>query len=424
MKSFYDTEQKIIEKVPSYSINWLTIIMLLLFAPVLMGIVIVKFPDVVEGTITLVTNQQPINLFLPKEGEIAFCKKDNENVHSGDIVARVVGNTPFESVLSLRDTLLKIEMSSSLYDSFFLLDCQPYLGELNVEYSNFLETLRLYKELEKDTLFIFNINQLKNKIKENERLLIFNEEEKKILESKINIAYNSFMTDSMLYINGSILLQTYQSSLINYYNCLENFIQISSQNESLNSSIKELYLKIEILRKEKQIQKDEAKLKLLTQFNNLLYSIEQWLLDNTVIAPINGTLEISKFVEDSHFIRTNVEIARVLPTQAELRGLIYFSSKGAGKVDNNSTIKIYPDDYSKFEDGYLIGKLTNVSSSAYTDQYGKSYYQADVIIDSKDQQYFATELNYRHNMTGTVEIIVEKKRLIFQIFSWLERLSS
>ena len=223
---------------------------------------------------------------------------------------------------------------------------------------------------------------------------------------------------------NSILQKIYDRSMLEYFNMLENQIRINSEKEGFEAAISNLRLQQKKLNSEKEITLGQVKAKAKAQFNNLLNSCEQWILNNAVVAPVKGILELSNFVENNHYLPANAEIGKILPQQTKLRGLMYFPSKGAGKVNLNSTLKIYPDDYPEFENGYLIGYIVNISASAYTNPNGNSFYQADVIIDPDNQPFFISNFSYRHNMSGKVEIILSNKRLLFQIFNWLDRLSA
>lgn len=413
---------KIIEEIPTKAIKIFSVIMVSFFMIVITGLFLIKQPDVIDGKIKIVATQQPVSLYSPREGEIAFCKPNLYNIEKGEVIAKIIHETPFESVLLLRDTLKSIQTNNDLLNRKSIINGNYYFGELNNTYSVFNELFEKYLELQTDSIYHLQKAKLFNKVSEIDLKIKSYQSEIDIAKKLLSLAAEKLKTDSVLYNKEAILKNSYDKSLINYYSELEKKRNLESNILILLSTKNELKIEINKLQEEKELNLNRVKQALFAQQNQLIYEVDKWMLNNAIISPVSGNLEISNFFENNQYVGKNTEIARILPSQNGLRGLVYYSNKGAGKIDLNSMLKIYLDDYPSFENGYFIGKLNKISSSAFTDHNGQSFYQAEVNIDLNDQPYFISEFNFQHNMSGRVEIMINKKRLIFQIFGWLDRI--
>jgi hypothetical protein len=192
--------QHIIERMPTRFGFWVSSIVLLLSTLMFAFGWLVRYPDVVNGVISINADSAPIKLIANTNGKLRLTStKSMDYVKEGMVIAYVENPTNPTSVIYI-DSLLKsynpniddvVDIRTKLPHSFSL-------GELNTKYYGFASALQEYTNYKQDKLFdkqSANLNAL------------LNEQKKAIntISKRVEMAKNSLRYAHKFYTRDSTL---------------------------------------------------------------------------------------------------------------------------------------------------------------------------------------------------------------------------
>lgn len=410
-----------IENIPHEKVNIFIAIVLLLCFIVLFGMLLINKPDIVEGNFRLVSTNQPYTLTAPSTGEIIIITKESCEVNINQSLA-YIKNTVSLDEISLLDSIINLNSYADIYKNINLLNSVEKLGELSQALGEFklalfnlcnLETDRIYHINRVQIYTILQSIQQSNKIKNN----LLNIEQK-----NLDIYNSEHQEYSILFSKNAIIKTNYNETHKNFLLQKERILQLQADIISLKQQEADAGSKLCLLELENKKNIENLNLAVINSLNILKANIESWKNTYLIRSPTNGLLEFSNFIETGHIVAKGMEVMKILPLDKTLKGLVYFPSQGANEIKNNSKVKLFLDSYSEFNDGYLVGNIYDISSSASINQEGVSFYWAKIEIDFNKQPFFKGQFRFVHDMTGKADIVVKDKRLILQIFNWLNNM--
>jgi len=410
---------KYVKEISSRNINTLYISITALCLLFFVGAIFIKYPDYVTANVRLITDYQPFDLKAPTSGKILFLN-NNKFVHADEILAYVDNPADFEAIQQLKHLLEKF--SGNNFPSLLITANINELGEISYEYEKLNELIFLLNEELHDPAFKTNIQKneiLKKLISEQiatkKRIAVFQKQ-------KLNISFENYETDSILFAQEAILRDKFQSSYASYLSNSENYYSLVFDNINLEVQLHNLIYQDKLLKQEKEKNLRTLKMQCQNQVNTILSTINAWETKYLIKSPISGSLEIQNFVENKQLVTQGEKIFKILPEVGELKGIINISNNGAGNISTMSPVKIFLDDYPGSENGYLVGSILTLSASTQVSDNGIASYEGVLNIDKNNQPYFSNHFNFQHNMTGTAKILTSDKRLIFQIIGWLDKM--
>lgn len=185
-------------------------------------------------------------------------------------------------------------------------------------------------------------------------------------------------------------------------------MQISENNNLLAR------LDVEQNEKERQLHLD-----ILTSYHDLCDNITAWEQRYVLKAPVEGKLEYLKFIADNQYIQAGEELFGIIPQKSKMVGQVLLPSSGAGKINIGDKVTIKLDDYPYMEYGSVEGIVKNISlipQARQTEKNPINTYMVVVELPRELTTNYSQKLQFKPNISGTADIIVNKRRLIERLF--------
>mgnify|MGYP000179517411 FL=1 len=164
--------QDILSHMPGWMIRWgITVIFLILLIVFSISWVI-KYPDVIDGPVTLTTHQAPVRLVSQTSGELKSILIDEDTwVEKGTPIAEITSDLEQNEVDALRKIVLDVQniLDGKTTDDPYL-PLNLSLGSLQIDYHKLRELLDNYLKAIKDPMFNNELLHLKRTLQHTERL--------------------------------------------------------------------------------------------------------------------------------------------------------------------------------------------------------------------------------------------------------------
>ena len=167
-------------------------------------------------------------------------------------------------------------------------------------------------------------------------------------------------------------------------------------------------LDVEQNEKERQLHLD-----ILTSYHDLCDNITAWEQRYVLKAPVEGKLEYLKFIADNQYIQAGEELFGIIPQKSKMVGQVLLPSSGAGKINIGDKVTIKLDDYPYMEYGSVEGIVKNISlipQARQTEKNPINTYMVVVELPRELTTNYSQKLQFKPNISGTADIIVNKRR--------------
>jgi len=415
-----DEVQEIMSHVPNWMIRWGISLIFVVIAMFLFVSWLIKYPDVINGTVELTTVEPPIKLVSKNSGEIEYIYfSNNSDVKKGDVIVTLNNLLTVEAKEQLE--LITTDISNCINETnskcigladYQIIDSSISFGVIQNDYSNLIKSITEYQNLVNENNVGFNIKNLKQQINNNTILRSVSYQQLNTSKSQLNNAEDKFSSDRILYDKGVI-------SKMKFYE--EEKAYINSKNEVENLKKSTIQNSITITDLEKQLNDlefnyNQKRKSLIQDIKNYLSiisnAITNWDMNYQIIAPIDGKLTYLDQLNEKKYLEAGKELFAVIPNNQEYIGHVKIPKQGYGKVLKSQTVRMKFDNFPFYEYGQLNGVVTDISLIPNEDTYLISVKLSNGLISSYKKEFMFTP-----EMTGRAEIITEDLRLLDRIFN-------
>lgn len=383
---------------------------------------IVKYPDTVTGAINISSDTPAVKLTANAVGNISLLASDTRHyVNRDDYVAIIQNSATCDDVVKIKRLLAAFDPDAPDFsDAVNRFPNRVFLGELNIKYYAFLSALKNRVDHYRDNVY----ERQRASIRDNTRgMESVCEETEKVLDimsrklaitRKWNDKYRSLNKDNVatyeyeLDISHKDLLTMEQEEAIMRKDLASLRMQISENNNLLAR------LDVEQNEKERQLHLD-----ILTSYHDLCDNITAWEQRYVLKAPVEGKLEYLKFIADNQYVQAGEELFGIIPQKSKMVGQVLLPSSGAGKINIGDKVTIKLDDYPYMEYGSVEGIVKNISlipQARQTEKNPINTYMVEVELPRELTTNYGQKLQFKPNISGTADIIVNKRRLIERLF--------
>lgn len=139
----------IIERMPTRWSGWIALVVGGLMGIVLLLGYLIKYPDTVDGQISITGTRAPIRLLAGTNGRIHLMVPNRARVKVGDLIAYIENGADMDDIQTLEQLVGKdIRMDTKL-----MLPTGLELGDLSSVYNSFLLSYRVYDQYRKSELY-------------------------------------------------------------------------------------------------------------------------------------------------------------------------------------------------------------------------------------------------------------------------------
>lgn len=419
--------QAIIDRMPTQWTRYVSALTGILIGGILLLGFLIKYPDTVDGQISLTSRQAPVRLVANYNGKLHLLKENGCQLSKGEVIAYIESGADYHDILYL-DSLLKnhtlkpatteVQAPPALPDSLIL-------GDVSSIYNTFVVAYSQYERIVSSDLYKTMRINLENTIRLDEEIVINMQNEARIRQRIVDSVRTLMNKDSILMQSKVMSSYDYKQQYNELLNLQQSLFTQKSSILAKQSNISQNRLEIQRITLEETETREKAYAELITSKNELENAINIWKERYLQYAPIDGELEYLGFWRNNSFVSSGKELFSVIPDKKNFFGEILIPAQGAGKVKIGQSANVKLLNYPYDEYGLLKGKVHSISritNTVQTQSGTNVTYLVTVDFPEGMKTNFGLDLALDFETKGTVEIITKRKRLIERLFDNLKAL--
>ncbi len=402
--------QEILRTPPSWILKWGTVaIILTVFLIGLTGW-LVKYPDVVEGEVTLLSSRPPIPVLATKDGTISkLIVFEKDSVSKGQVLALYETKADYADIKKLEKQIARLEPFDNKALNSFKPDSNLILGEILREYNGFLGAfadLNLVPEVETPPAndeILRQKQEIQKNIADIKKLLKDSESKRRRAEKRFKILHETYTGET-----------EHRLRLVKARKKLDKLtLEVKGLKQELSRTKKRLteITILDLAVSQGNTTDKLEKIKLARErFEYLKNAVEEWKAKNIIRAPAPGIVAFNKYIADNQHLSEGEEILTIIPYQKEVTwiGQTQIPALASGKIRKGQRVILKFVDYDAYEFGYVNGLVTKISILPNNE----GWYFVQIALPDGLKTSFGKTLDYKVNMKGRAEIITRDKRLI------------
>jgi len=412
---FHEEVNDILGFIPRWIPRWGILLVVFMLITLMVFTWFFKYPEVLPSRVKLVTEIPPVELVSRVNGRLEkILVNDKDSVKEGEIIGIVKNTARYQDVLHLSKVLESFSLEC--IDSINLLplvEKNMKLGEVQLHFSNFAMGLKEIVDYQNINLHQQKINA---KIQESKEFSLYRKQLKAqagILKRDMELSYNQYKRDSLLFLSEVISNTTFEKSEANYLgkkyryqNILVDYSEAGITLARLDNEIISMELNaIKIWNKLKQENKNN--------YDNLLNAINEWEIKYVFRSPVNGMVSFTKYWSDNQPVFVNDKVFTLVPFQSgRIIGRVILPPRGAGRIEVGQKVNIKLTNYPYMEYGMLKGKVRSISATSRDE-----HHVVEIEIPGELITTYNKNINFVQEMPGKVEIITEELRLAHRLLN-------
>lgn len=415
--------QEIMGSIPSWITRWGVTVIAGIFALIIIGCCIIRYPQTLTSAITLTSENPPSDLASRYDGLLdTVCVVNGQKVSGGDLVALLSTPADYGDIMAVRDLLDSLSSrerdalpdavsSPSIYENY-------RLGDLESGWSELVRSCRAYRNWAEIDQTGNQKRLVTEQIRKNSEYYDDLLAQREIMEQDMEYEQAGLERDSLLMLKGAISRADYETSL---KNCISKRSTLAAFDATLTStqlSILQLRQQLAELDIQRRTEETEHLRGIMQQAAQLRAQTAQWTEQYAVISPADGTVSLQKVWSRGQHVLVGDVIASVVPDNGDrVIGRLQVPSSGFGKVAEGQTVNVRLNGFPYMEFGVLKGVVESIPAvpqTVTTAEGNTIVYTVEVSFPDSLVTTYGKELPMVQQMDGTAEIITRDRRLIEQ----------
>lgn len=407
----------IIERMPTSFGSRITLMVAFIFSLILFFGMIVRYPDVVKGQVTVNSPVAPVKLVVNTPGKIKLTHFISQSpVNSGDVVAYIQSATSYDTLQMIKKTLDTYDPTDSYNTSILsALPSKLALGELTSRYYVFLNNLHQMANFYNDSLYEKQIQSLQSLHHHQVHEVRNSAERININKKTLNYAERFLKRDSILFESKVVAEAELDKAKVDYLSSRAGYSNARSSQIEAEKQAQQTLSKITEIDVQKSEKKKELEMALLASYNDLVDNITLWEQKYLFKAPFKGHVQFLGFWTDDQFVPAQEPVFTIIPEANEPYGQVVLPAPGAGKVKTGQEVMVKLDDFPYGEYGSIKGVVNSISLTTNTErtqQGNVEFYLVTVKFPKGLITNYGKQIAFRHGSKGSAEIITNDRRLI------------
>jgi multidrug resistance efflux pump len=407
--------QEILGTPPAWLVRWGTLVWFLAVAALIGVSWFVEYPDSLEARIQINTATPPVEVIARTDGNIqSLFVTENQEVKSGDVLGVLQSTAAFADIQVLDSVVQRIKKMNPAELESLDVPKNLSLGELQGEYSTFLQNLDVHKFSRTDRTVndAGRITSLRNQKLNLQKQLKLNESIRAKAKQELDLEQKSYERQKTLYAEGFISLSELQNHNKRLVEAQRNYEGTRNSDLTVQGEINNIEASISGVQFNTKETSTNTAINLTESISALWAGIEKWKQTFLVIAPIKGKVSLNARVfSEQQFVRSGEPVMTISPDGGtEIMGRLDLPIVGSGKVKPDQKVIIYLDNYPYEEFGTLQGRV--VSKSAIPKE---NMYTIQIAFDKGLKTSQNTEIQFEQSLQGRAEIITDSRRLLARL---------
>ena len=411
--------QEILGTPPSWMVRWGSLTALAIFVLLMWLAFLVKYPDVVEADIRLVSKDPPVRLTAPNAIRIdEVIVRNNTQVDSGEALLAFRSTANFRHVLTLEDYITALP---GLRDEDLLKFKVPnnlVLGELQADLYDFQDVQIKYNSEMYKNLSTSDLRSSQSRISRLDRSLDYQKEMRQQIREQIAEAEQERKNKEHLVSVDQASQDDVNKVLRRIMDLNKELARTESEIRDRESEISALRIKVRSMESGADKETNFASEVLRESFLRLRAGVITWKQQHIIEAPTSGLVQIiGRNVSENNFVYKDEPLLTIVPVRdKEIMGRMFIPFNRSGKVKLNQKVIVRLESLDYQEYGVLQGEVSWKSLSPRDD--GQ---KVEVPIEVRFPQGMVTsagkQVPTEEELFGEARIITEERRFIERIFS-------
>lgn len=432
MKELEDIEirseevQEILGTPPSWMVRWGSLTALALFVILMWLSFLVKYPDVVEADIRLVSKDPPVRITASNASRIdEVIVKNNTYVDSGQALIAFRSTANFRHVLTLEDYIVALP---GLKDEDLLKFKVPnnlVLGELQADLFDFQDVQLKYNSEMYRNLSTSDLRSSQSRISRLDRSLDYQKEMRRQIQEQIAEAEQERKNKEHLVSVNQASQEDVNRVQRRIMELNKELIRTETEIRDRDSELSALRIKVRSMERGADNETNFASDVLRESFLRLRAGVNTWKQKNIIEAPRSGLLQIvGRNVVENNFVYKDEPLMAIVPSKSkEIVGKMFIPFNRSGRVKRKQKVIVRLESLDYQEYGVLEGEV-NWKSLSPRDDGQKVEVPIDVSFPKGMVTTAGKQVPTDEELFGEARIITEERRFIERIFSGIRGYSN
>lgn len=422
-----DQVKEILGQAPNWVIQWGISVVFIIVILFLVGSALISYNDIIPARVTITSEKPPAHLTAKASGKLtSIFVEAGQKVEAGEVLAVIENTADFKDVQFIKSKLEDFEPNLSDFDSLkYSFPSKLKLGQIQVAYNAFRREYLSYLNYNIQTPEKSQVINLRSQIITAQNRLNNRKTELKIYEAELENARIEFESQKRLYEKDIITRQRFQQEENKYAAAKRNYEGLKSSVKSEESSLFALRgnLKQASIGDKTSYLSTDQNLEQAKQ--DLENQILQWEQQYVLQSPIKGEVTVFDIWSQYQNVNIGQDLFTVIPDDVDgIIGRVVLPVQNSGKVKKGQKVIIKLDSYPYQENGSLSGEITSISGVPQLSlQGGPAVYVAYLKVPTLLSS-FEKPIDFKQEMEGTAEIVVEELTVMQRIFYQLREVFS
>jgi len=412
--------QDLMVKKPAWMVRWGITCLFFLILLMLFFTWVVKYPDMIEGRITITASKPPLKVVNRVNGKVQHLFfKDNQEIKAGDIIAEIQSPIAWEVISYLQQYInLFDQQLASGASTLTPPDTGRYnFGDLQMRANEMRSDIVLFNLRLGYDLEAISIKKLNERIAYHKQLIALSEDLLDVEKKELANAEERYKSDQRLYTDSVLSKYMFMQSESDYHKKQQQFNQLQLSIVQYKLTLNAMEVELESLKYNRNQTNSGDIEKLLSHREFIVNFINTWKQDYALIAPVNGWLTYLKPLYEGQSLNVGETNFAIVQDNKEMIGWIDVPSDGYGKIEVGQKVNVRLDNYPFNEYGMMQGEVVKLGLLP-----DKNRYSVGVRFPIGLQTTYKFNLPFSAEMIGSAEIITRDKRLLQRVFDSIAKL--
>lgn len=416
-----DQVKEILGRAPNWVIRSGISVVFVIVLVLILGASLISYNDIIAAQIVITSKNPPVYLKANSTGRLTnVFVEPGQKVVEGEVLAEIENTANFEDVMYLKEKMYDFKPEINTIDSLGIL-FKPYLdlgpmqiayGEFLTQYQNYILFNTLSPTKQESAMIGEQLRRQKEFLNKQERQL-------DIFKQDLALSKNGYDRSQKLFDKGVI-------SKAESENASRDFLSDKQQYEGFLSSISNTQIAIanfNNLLTKSNIQGSEfensSRQQLEKTHQNLKNELLLWEQRFLLKTPISGKVTVFDIWNQYQNIEAGSTLFTVIPNDLEeIIGRVTLPIRNSGKVKVGQKVIVKLDNYPFEEWGSLQGTVATISEVPRQGE--ETFYTLYIELDGLTSSY-GKEIDFKQEMRGSAEIVLEELTVLQRIFYQLRR---
>lgn len=411
--------QEILGHIPPWTIRWGITVIFSIFAIIILGCCVIKYPERVNGTVVIRTLNAPVDVVFRSGGNLEIISVSNGDVvKKNDILGVINTGADYNDILSADSCLLGFaghQLADAVYNDSIYGNYQ--MGDLQGVWTNFTLSCQRYRDYITRAVIRKKSELVREQVDKQKEYYSQMQMQFSTGQEDLQYEEKNFVRDSSLFVMNVVSEQEFDESARRLLQARNSVMSFKNQMTSTELSIIQLEQQLVELSIQAEGETLAFEQEIRTNLERLSAEIQNWKLTYLLTAPINGKVSFVHKWDVGQFVNASEHYLTIVPDEHQsVIGIVHIPQASFGKVDTGQKVNVKLEGYPYMEYGMLVGTIGHLSSVPEVLSNGQSapQYTAEILFENGMKTTYGRELRMIQKMDGSAEIITEERSLIMR----------